>query len=147
MREWSTDAQIAMLKWLTDVVQGQPLPINEIELWRVRKGERPLRCLTAYRPSGIDLRLFEASDFRRMQHVRDSLAVTKLSDKWRAPLLERGWTRSPWLTDGLRRCAEAHADPTSQLTHPLYPSERTVAVQTAALSFYQRIRAALTRSV
>ncbi len=54
MREWSPNAQLGMLKWLSDVVQEQPNPTNEIELWRVRKGERELRCLAVYLPTGID---------------------------------------------------------------------------------------------
>ena len=37
MRDWSAAAQIAMLNWLSDVVQDQPNPVNEIELRRVRK--------------------------------------------------------------------------------------------------------------
>jgi hypothetical protein len=81
-----------MLKWLSDVTNGQPHPTNEIELWRMRKGDRELRCLAVYLPTGIDVRLFEGSDFRRTQLVRDAPAVTALSDKWRAALREHGWT-------------------------------------------------------
>jgi hypothetical protein len=88
MREWRPDAQMAMLKWLTDVTHEQPNPTNEIELWRVRKGERELRCVAVYLPSGIDVRLFEMDDFRRTQLVRDAPGLTALSDKWRAALLE-----------------------------------------------------------
>ena len=91
MREWSAAAQAAMLKWLSDVVQEQPNPTTEIDLWRVHKGERELRCSAVYLPSGVDVRLFEGDDFRRTQLVRDSPEVTALSDKWRAALLERGW--------------------------------------------------------
>lgn len=60
-REWSPDAHMAMLKWLSDVVHEQPNSTAEIELWRVRKGERELRCLAVYLPSGIDVRLFEGT--------------------------------------------------------------------------------------
>lgn len=92
MREWSSDAQIAMLKWLSDVTQEHPNPTNEIELWRMRKGERELRCIAVYLPSGIDVRLFEGEDFRRTQLVCDSPELTAFSDKWRAALFEHGWT-------------------------------------------------------
>ena len=92
MREWSPDAQMAMLKWLGDVTQEHPNPTNQVELWRVRKGERELRCLAVYLSSGIDLRLFEGADFRRTQLVHDSPEVTALSDKWRTALVECGWT-------------------------------------------------------
>jgi hypothetical protein len=43
MREWSPDARMAMLKWLSDVAQENPSPTNQVELWRVPKGERELR--------------------------------------------------------------------------------------------------------
>jgi hypothetical protein len=35
-----------------------------IELWTVRKGERELRSVTVYLPTGIDLRLFKGDDFQ-----------------------------------------------------------------------------------
>jgi hypothetical protein len=91
MREWSAAAQLAMLKWLNDVVHEQPSPTTEVELWRVRKGDRELRCVAMYLPSGIDLRLFERDDFRRTQLVRDSPELTALSDRWRTALLACGW--------------------------------------------------------
>lgn len=91
MREWSPDAQIAMLKRLSDVTEEHPNLTNEIELWRVRKGERELRCLAVYLPTGIDVRLFEAVDFRRTQLVRDSPELTALSDTWKVALIERSW--------------------------------------------------------
>jgi hypothetical protein len=93
MREWSPDAQVAMLKWLGDVTQEHPNPVNQVELWRVRKGERELRCLAVYLPTGIDVRLFEGDDFRRTQLVRDSCEVDALADKWRTALAERGWNQ------------------------------------------------------
>jgi hypothetical protein len=73
------------------VLREEPNPVNEIELWRVRKGERELRCLAIYLPIGIDLRLFEGDDFRRTQLVRDSPELTALADKWRVALLEHDW--------------------------------------------------------
>jgi hypothetical protein len=39
MREWSADAQIAMLKWLTDVTHEQPNPTSEIEMERMMRKE------------------------------------------------------------------------------------------------------------
>ena len=59
MREWSPDAQVAMLKWLSDVNRENPNPTNQIELWHVRKGERELRCMAVYLPTGVDVRLME----------------------------------------------------------------------------------------
>ena len=69
----------------------QPNPTNEIELWRVRKGERELRCVALYLPIGIDVRLFEGADFRRTQLVRDAIESMAVSDGWKRKLLEREW--------------------------------------------------------
>ena len=91
MRAWSLDAQLAMLKWLTDVTDEHPNPTNQIELWRVRKGERELRCEAHYLPVGIDVRIMEGNDFRRTQLVRDALETEALSHKWRTALIGRGW--------------------------------------------------------
>jgi len=92
MREWSPAAQEAMLKWLSDVSHEHPNPTNEIELWRVRKGERELRCLGVYLPTGIDVRLFEGDDFRRTQLVKDAIEVAAVGDDWRRKLQVSGWT-------------------------------------------------------
>ena len=91
MREWSPEAQSAMLKWLRDVAHEQPNPTTEIELWRVRKGERELRCVAVYIATGIDLRLFEGADFRPR-----SLSETRLS----APLSPRYGSTSCWSRNG-----------------------------------------------
>lgn len=91
MREWSPAAQLAMLKWLSDVVHEQPNPTNEIEQWRVRKTGRKLRCIAVYVPIGIDLRLMEGEDFRRTQLCKDAPDAWALTDKWRAALIEGGW--------------------------------------------------------
>lgn len=91
MREWSPDAQLAMLKWLTDMIYEQANPTNAIELWRVRKGERELRCVALYLPIGIDLRLFEGADFRRTQLVRDAIESTAVSDGWKRKLEDHDW--------------------------------------------------------
>jgi hypothetical protein len=80
-----------MLKWLSDVTDEHPNPTNEIELWRVQKGERELRCVAIYLSTGIDIRVFEGEDFRRTQLVRDAPEVAAFSDKWRMALVEHGW--------------------------------------------------------
>jgi hypothetical protein len=95
MREWSSDAQIAMLKWLSDVVEEPPNPVNEIELWRVRKGQRELTCVAIYLPTGVDVRLMEGADFRRTQLVLDGPATDELSQRWHAALIGNGWRVDP----------------------------------------------------
>ena len=54
-------------------------PLDTIELWRVRKGERELSCVTRDSPTGIDVRLLEGKDFRRTQLCRDAPAVEALA--------------------------------------------------------------------
>ena len=63
MPEWSPAMKDGLLLHLGNTVQ-QDTPVETIELWRVKKGDRELRCVTRYIPSGIDVRLFEGDDFR-----------------------------------------------------------------------------------
>ena len=63
------------------------------------KGERELRCIAVYLPTGIDVRLMEGADFRRTQLVRDAPEGEQLSQTWRAALVERGWEEVHVLAD------------------------------------------------
>jgi hypothetical protein len=83
--------QRAILGSLAHVVYPRPAQ-HEIELWRVVKDSRELRCIALYLPTGIDLRLMEDEDFRRTQLLRDGPAVQRLAQEWRMKLRERGWT-------------------------------------------------------
>jgi len=56
MREYNTTTQAMLLGWLNDVVNEKPDPKREVELWRVWKDQRELRCVAIYLPSGIDVR-------------------------------------------------------------------------------------------
>ena len=91
MREYNHTTQEMLLGWLSDVVRDQPNPKREVELWRVRKGERELRCLTIYLPIGIDVRLMEGDGFRRTQLVKAAPAVKLIEEEWRQKLLDVGW--------------------------------------------------------
>ena len=44
MREWSPAAKTGILEWLDSVTQQKPA-VRKVELWRVRKDTRELRCL------------------------------------------------------------------------------------------------------
>jgi hypothetical protein len=83
--------QRAILGSLAHVVYPRPAAQREIELWRVTKDSRELRCIALYLATGIDLRLMEGEDFRRTQLLRDGPAVQELADEWRLKLIERGW--------------------------------------------------------
>ena len=91
MREWSVGAQHALLSHLAGRLAQRETGRYE-ELWRVQKGERTLRCLAHYLPTGIDLRLFEDDDFRRTQLCRDGRQLRGLADEWRTAQRDRGWT-------------------------------------------------------
>jgi len=70
MREWHPAAQSALLKHLSDSLDERPHPNRDIELWRVRKGARTLRCVAVYLSIGVDLRLMEADDFRHTELIK-----------------------------------------------------------------------------
>jgi hypothetical protein len=65
---------------------------GEIELWRVVKDGRELRCIALYLPTGIDLRLIEGEDFRRTQLLKDGPSVEAKAEEWRMKLREKGWS-------------------------------------------------------
>jgi hypothetical protein len=60
MREWSVAAQHALLGHLAMMVE-QSKPESEVELWRVRKADRELRCVAVHLPTGIDVRLLDGT--------------------------------------------------------------------------------------
>jgi hypothetical protein len=91
MAEWSPGAQRALLGWLASMIAQESHPSREVELWWVRKAERELRSVAVYLATGIDVRLLEATDFRRTQLVKDAPAVEELAGKWQRALIERGW--------------------------------------------------------
>jgi hypothetical protein len=90
MREWSPAAKQGTLKWLESATREKPA-VTELELWRVQKDKRTLRCVARYLPIGIDLRLMESEDFRRTELLKDGdLAEIKAVER-RKKLEERGW--------------------------------------------------------
>jgi hypothetical protein len=80
-----------LLGLLSERLREQSSPKREVELWKVRKGERELTCIGVYLSAGIDIRLMEADGFRRTRLVRDARECTALSDEWKQKLVERGW--------------------------------------------------------
>ena len=63
MREWSPAAKNGILGWLEAVCREKPA-VQEVELWRVTKDTRELRCVVRYLPNGLDLRLMLGDEFR-----------------------------------------------------------------------------------
>src|SRR4051812_46347959 len=50
----SATTALAMLTWLDTATRTRPRH-RETELWRLRKGDRELRCVPVYLPTGIDV--------------------------------------------------------------------------------------------
>jgi hypothetical protein len=91
---WNDAGQRAFLSWLAEVTTERP-PTRETELWRMRKGERTLRCAAVHIPTGIDLRLFEGSDFLRTALTPDAPAAHAKASEWKRALRARGWLHEP----------------------------------------------------
>jgi hypothetical protein len=89
LRDWEPAMQRAALQAFADRAYDRPGD-REVELWRVTKDSRELRCLEVYMPTGIDLRVMEGEDFRRTQLLRDGPAVEEKAVEWRKLLGERG---------------------------------------------------------
>ena len=70
---------------------SQKPPVREIELWCVQKGERELHCVAVYMPTGIDLRLMEAHEFRRRQLCADAPTLHAVSADWHDKLAQIAW--------------------------------------------------------
>jgi hypothetical protein len=89
MREWNPAAQSALVKHLSDSLGELPHPSRDIELRRVRKGARTLRCVAVYLSIGVDLRLMEEADFRRTELIKQpELVEARLNGIpccWRKP--------------------------------------------------------------
>ena len=91
MREWSPAAKQGILGWLESVTREKPEVAREVELWRVTKDTRELRCVVRYLPHGLDLRLMLGDEFRTTELHKDAPSVQARADEWRTALLERGW--------------------------------------------------------
>jgi hypothetical protein len=89
-RDSNASTQRAILGWLADVTSERPA-VREVELWRVRKGTRELRCVAVYLTSGIDVRLLEENDFRRTQLMADAPAAHPKAAAWKQSLRATGW--------------------------------------------------------
>jgi hypothetical protein len=90
MREWSSAAQQGILGWL-ETVTKEKQAVRKVELWRVTKDTRELRCVVRYLPRGLDLRLMLGEEFRRTELLKDAPSAEARASEWREALLERGW--------------------------------------------------------
>jgi len=67
-------------------------PLREAELWRLRKGDRELRCIAGYLPTRIKLCLMEGEEFRRAEFFQEVKELEQCAQLWRSKLTDRGWS-------------------------------------------------------
>src|SRR5262249_12319313 len=82
MRDYNDATQRATLAYLHQMLQQQPLARQE-PLWAVKKGNRVLRCVVVYLPSGADLRLLERGEFRRTMLFRSGDELSQRQEEWK----------------------------------------------------------------
>jgi hypothetical protein len=70
-----------MLTWLDTETHTRPRH-RETELWRLRKGEREIRCVAVYLPTGIDVRVFIGDEMERTRLMTDKYFAERLSAEW-----------------------------------------------------------------
>ena len=90
MRGYNDATRLATLEHLRNMQHQQPLARQE-PLCTVRKGDRALQCVVVYLPSGANLRLLEAGEFRRTILFRNGDELRQREAEWKAALVERGW--------------------------------------------------------
>ena len=64
---------------------------KQTELWRMRKGDREVRCVAVYISVGVDLRLLEGGDMLRTELLRDAYALPMRAREWQRALAKSGW--------------------------------------------------------
>jgi hypothetical protein len=59
---------------MPDMLLTEKHTARELELWRMLRGEREVRCVAVYLPLGVDLRLIENGEVQRTQLAADGLS-------------------------------------------------------------------------
>ena len=94
--------QASIFGWLESVTKEKSEAAREVELWRVTKDTRELRCIVRYMPSGLDLRLMLGGEFRTTELHKDAPSAQARADEWHEELLNRGWRSGPLAAKGDR---------------------------------------------
>lgn len=82
IREWNFATRRAMLAVL-DQALVESHTAKETELWRMRKGEREVRCVVVYTAVGVDLRLVEGGEMLRTELFSDGQLALVRARQWR----------------------------------------------------------------
>lgn len=91
IREWNLATRRAMLA-LLDQALIEDHTARETELWRMRKGEREVRCVAVYTAVGVDLRLLEAEEMLRTELCKSAPTSRAKAARWHSLLTGVGWT-------------------------------------------------------
>lgn len=75
----------------SSAVEQSQEALCEVELWRLRKGDRELRCIASYLPTGTTLRMMEREECRRTESFQEGPELEQCAQLWRRKLTERGW--------------------------------------------------------
>jgi hypothetical protein len=93
IREWNATTRRAMIAVLDQALKAEHTA-RQTELWRMRKGEREVRCVAVYTSVGVDLRLLEGEEMLRTVLFRESFTLRAGTDQWRKAMLATGWKES-----------------------------------------------------
>ncbi|MGC4083665.1 MAG: hypothetical protein QM736_16545 [Vicinamibacterales bacterium] len=91
IREWNFATRRAMLAVLDEHLKTGA-PARRIELWRMRKGEREVRCVAVYTSVGVDLRLLAPDGMVQTALCRDPMLVRNRAESWQRQLMAFGWS-------------------------------------------------------
>jgi hypothetical protein len=64
---------------------------TEVELWRMRNGERDVVCLAVYTVTGLDLRLLEGRQMLRTELCDNGPALLATARQWQKMMRTAGW--------------------------------------------------------
>src|SRR4051794_17694465 len=92
IREWNPATRRAMIAVLDQALKERHTA-RESELWRMRKGDRVLRCVSVYTAAGLDLRLFAGEEMFRTELCGSAPMLRARAESWRTQLNASGWTQ------------------------------------------------------
>ena len=82
IRDWNPFRRAAKLAMLTTAPRDEPLDAFK-ELWRLRSGDRQVRCIAVYVSNGVDLRLLQGGVKLRAELFVDVPLLRIRSKQWR----------------------------------------------------------------
>ncbi len=102
IRNWTPVTCRAMLAGLDQGLRERHTA-REIELWRMTKGERTLRCTAVYTRVGIDLRVLDETEIQRTELFALAPLLVATSRTWAREAEQAGWcNQTPESTDERR---------------------------------------------